>query len=134
VLADRFVHELRELAGGEAAHDGNDPVVPADAMKSHWEGGQPEARGGNGAATEIADDHALARDAIELLQHAHGIGALEVMEQLGAEHDIDAVVGDGQRQRVAADSVVDCPSTGRRERGRGVETDRRHRPGGRRYA
>ena len=97
-----ILHEQPELPGREAAEHGHDAVVTAHRMELQRIRGEPDAGGREPAAANVAHDHARARDAIELSQHHHRIGSLEVVERLRADGDVDTLRCDRERERIRA--------------------------------
>ena len=97
-------------------------------MKAQRESGEGPTQGRDPAPTQIADDDAAPRDAIQLGNEASPALLVEVVQQLGAENEIDAVIRHGERQRVAADRRV-YPMAGRGDQsesaieGNGLEHD-----------
>ena len=92
-------------------------------MKAEREGDEPEAARGEPAPAQVAHDHAVARDAVELAEQGRELGAGEVVEDLRAEHDVHAPRREGERERVARHRVPDPLSRDARERLGRVEAD-----------
>ena len=61
--------------GREAAQHRDDAVVARDAMKAQRKRHEPEARGGEPAAPQIAHDHRAPRDAIHLARDSRSASA-----------------------------------------------------------
>src|SRR3954471_10152038 len=116
-----------QLALRKAAQDGNTPVVARDRMKAQHGRGERESRGRDPAPPQIADDHPAPRDAIELGDEREAAVMIEVMEELGAEHEIDAAIGERKGQGIATDRVVHAMARGADENERAVDRNRSQR-------
>jgi hypothetical protein len=84
-----------KIARREPAANGDETVVPTDAMIAQRHGRDPEQRHGEATPLEIADDHAHARHTVELLEEARQVAVEEVVKHLRADHDVDTLVGKG---------------------------------------
>jgi len=74
-------------------------------MKAQRKGREPETGGSDPASPQIGDDHAPSRDSIELSDDRREIVVGEMVEQLGAEHDVDASVAEGKCSNAGADPM-----------------------------
>ena len=75
-------------------------------MKAQHRRGEAEPRGRDPASSQIADDHPSSRDAIELRDEGKAAIVVEVMEQLRAEHEVDAAIGEGKGEGIGTDGVI----------------------------
>jgi hypothetical protein len=117
-------HDGRELISGEAAQYRDHTVVATHWVKPQGPRNKPDAGDGNPTAANVADDHAAARDTIQLAQEYHPLVAPKVVQQLRAEHDVERAVGNGQTERIPAhyrERVVTCREG---QRLAGIEPDR----------
>lgn len=92
-------------------------------MKAQHRGGDREPRSRNPAPPQIADDHPASRDAIELGDEREAAIVVEMMEELRAEHDVDAPVGERKGEGVGTDGVVHAMPCRRDETERAVDRD-----------
>jgi hypothetical protein len=106
----------RELVGGEAAEHREHAVVARHRVEPERPRGRPEA-GRSGVATpQVADDDEPPRHPVELAQQAHEVVPLEVVEHLRRGHDVDAGVGEREREGVGAHARVGGGAARRGER------------------
>src|SRR3954469_16779937 len=99
-------------------------------METERPGDQPEAARRDPAPAQVAHDHVAASHAIELAEHARDLAVVEVMQELRAGHEVDAVVGKGQGERIGARAAVQRAPTDATEALRTIdaEHDERHAP------
>jgi hypothetical protein len=71
-------------------------------MKSQGKRSEPQAPGRDPTPPEVAHDDSYACDAIHLAEECQRLDAGKVMQDLGAHHDVDALIGERQSQRVTA--------------------------------
>src|SRR4051812_36529046 len=116
-----------QLALRKAAQDGNTTIVPRDRMKAQHRRGERESRGRDPAPPQIADDDPAPRDAIELGDEREAAIVIEVVKELGAEHEIDAAIGKGEGKGIATDGVVHAMARGSDQTERTVDGYRSQR-------
>ena len=94
LLCNRFIHCIRQLLGRETPEHGDDAVVAANSMKSQGKRSEPQPRRCDPAPPEVTHDDSHARDTIHFAKQRQRLGAGEVMQDLGAHHDVHAPVGE----------------------------------------
>ena len=92
-------------------------------MKAQDERREREPRRRDPASPQIADDHPVPRNAIELGDERETAIVVEVMKKLGAEHDVDAAIREREGQGVGTDGVVHAMACGGDEAEGAVDRD-----------
>src|ERR1700704_2675200 len=92
-------------------------------MKSKGKRSEPKAGRRDPASSDVADDDAYSSNPIHLAQQRRRFGSSEVMQNLRAHHDVDAVVGKRQVARVGTNREIHRTPAGLRELGGGIESD-----------
>ena len=99
--ANRGSDQPRELSARKSPQHGDDTIMARHRVKAKGKRDEPESGRRDPAPSQIADDHRMPRDPIQFSNERFGVGGVEVVKKLGAEHDVHAAIGEGQRVRVA---------------------------------
>src|SRR5205085_7713311 len=116
-----------ELALRKGTEHREPSSVPRDGMKTEREGGQCEPSSCDPAASQITDDDAATRDAIQLGDQLQRAIVIEVVKELRAEHDVDAAIGEGKGEGIAAHGGVHAVTRRGDQGERAVQRDRSER-------
>jgi hypothetical protein len=79
-------------------------------MKSKGKRDEPDTGGCDPAPPEIADDDATSRDAIHLTKNLEGRLSGEMVQELGAHHNVDRLVAKWQTKAVGTNRMIDRPA------------------------
>lgn len=115
-----------ELVRCKSTKHADHAVVAADRMEAEWKARHPEAGGGQPAASEIADEHSVARHPMQLRENRSERLLREMVDDLGRDDQIHRGSRQGQREDRAADEVTAPLADGRGQFDRNID---RHRSG-----
>lgn len=118
--------DVAKLGGRKATEYGDYAIVARDWMEAQWIAGQPEPSRGDATAAQIGNDDPTSGNAVEL---AHDLGQLvvgEVMKELRAHHDVDAVISKGQGEGRSPDGCREAGFGALEKIERLIETDGDH--------
>ena len=121
-LSGGTVHVTGEIVRRETPEHRDRSIVSGDGMKSQEPGGEPESARGAPAPSQVAHDHRRACDAMQLVQHDGDVVVLEMMQQLGTDHDVHAVVGKRKLSSIGARTGIEELSANAGQRLRLVDT------------
>jgi hypothetical protein len=92
-------------------------------MKSQGKRRQRKSDGGHPTPPQVTDDDSQPRHAIELRDQRQCLIMVEMMKELRTEHDVDAGIGEGERDGITPDSVIDAMPRGPEKCKRPIHAD-----------
>ena len=98
--------------------------MPRHRVEAERKTCEPESSSRDPAATQVGNDDAPTRDAIELANDACEVFVGEMVKKLGTDDDVDAMVAKGKRARVAAHREIKDSGCRAQQIRRLVEPDR----------